>query len=197
MEIVGTCNGRVMLDAEMPQVFDYLSDHEKIIGFNPFCKGVTPMELENVYRWDFEITDPTGRLVHLIFFVEQIETYPHHATHGALHQSIIKWLDYPVDIDGGLPNDCTYIGKAGGQMVLNQKGDGQTVVDVNIRIDVPFIVPPLLKVFPEKIVKKMAELAMTVAMQAVSKKMLENINNDFKYSVLEDRVTANTIGKVH
>jgi hypothetical protein len=191
MKVVGTCNGQVLLEGEMPQVFHYLSDHEKIIGFNPFCKGVTPTELDKVYRWDFEVSDPTGHPIHLIFFVEQV----HHAPNGTHEQSVIKWVEYPVVFEAELPNDWTFIGKANGQLILNPKGDTTTSVDVGIRIEVPFHVPQLLQVFPEMIVKKMAELAMSVSMQAVSTKMLENITKDFKYRILEDRLAANTNGK--
>lgn len=193
MIIIGKARGQVMLASDLDTVFHYFADHKKILGFNPLCKGVSETDLPNVYRWDFEITDPRSHPIQLIFYVkqslqEQAES-PRATpsddliTHGELIRRIF-WSEIPIEIEGEPPNDHTFVGLASGQMSLKKVAERSTFVDVSMRVTVDFQVPILLRVFPEPIIKVMAEVAMSAGMQTVSNKMLENISKDFQFSVV-------------
>lgn len=180
MEVIGKSRGQVVLDGSLDRVYPFFANQEKILSFNPFCKEVSRTELDNVYRWDFEITDPQSHPIHLIFFVEQIERPP-----LAPSESQIFWKDYPVVVEGEMPDDHTFIGKADGAMLLKPLSLHQTFVDVSMKIQVDFAVPTLLKFFPEPIIKVMSEAAMSFGMQHVSRKMLERIRQEFSCTVLD------------
>ncbi|ACF12712.1 conserved hypothetical protein [Chloroherpeton thalassium ATCC 35110] len=200
MKVEGTCSGQVILQSDLENTFQYLSDHEKIIMFNPLCKRVTPTGLDNVYQWDFEVADPKGHPMRLIFFVEQNEqpvlALPEHHRNTPSHElpahvinehkvgNQIIWSEYPVKINGKMPDEHTFIGQAHGSMDLKKVDEHRTRVGVNIKVHIDFQVPALFRIFPEPIFKVMAETAMSVSMQNVSKKMLENISRDFHCSLL-------------
>lgn len=193
MEIVGMCRGELILGSPMSHVFAYLSDHPKILSFNPFCKRVTPTEREHVYRWDFEVADPQGHPIRLIFFVEQAlrETVEpadirigHHVVPQGSRGGKIIWRDFPVVIDGKMPDDHTFMGKASGEMDVKGCGESETLVGVRMRIEIEFDIPRLFKLLPEPVLKKISEAAMTLAMQQVSNQMLRNIRRDFNFTVL-------------
>lgn len=197
MDVIGTCRADVMLGAEMPRVLAYLSDHQKILGFNPFCKRVVATDRPGVYRWDFEVVDPQGHPIKLIFFVRQSEEQTaegrelrvgqYTLPEGASGNKIV-WTNVPVVIDGKLPDDRTYLGKAFGDMTLRKADAAQTYVSVSIRIEIDFTVPFLLRVFPESVLRTMSETAMTFAMQHVSAQMMKRISKDFQYSLLDGAV---------
>ncbi len=195
MKVEGNCNGEVILHSDLQSTFGYLSDHEKILLFNPLCKRVTPTALENVYQWDFEVSDPKGHPMKLIFFVEQTEEHilnlppahqngnhhdlPEHVTSNHKVGNKIIWNEYPVKILDKMPDERTFIGKAKGLMDMKKIHDNKTQVAVNISVHIDFDVPKLFKIFPEPIFKVMAETAVAISMQSVSKKMLDNISRDF------------------
>jgi len=180
MEVIGKSRGQVILDGSLDRVYPFFADQKKILSFNPFCKEVSPTELDHVYRWDFEITDPQSHPIHLIFFVEQIE-HPWPDSSGGQ----IFWKDYPVIVEGEMPDEHTFIGKAQGEMLLKPLSLHQTFVDVSMKIHVDFAVPILLKFFPEPVIKLMSESAMSLGMQHVSRKMLERIRQEFQCTVLD------------
>ncbi len=180
MEVIGKSRGQVILDGSLDRVYPFFADQKKILSFNPFCKEVSPTELDHVYRWDFEITDPQSHPIHLIFFVEQIE----HPWPDSLGGQIF-WKDYPVIVEGEMPDEHTFIGKAQGEMLLKPLSLHQTFVDVSMKIHVDFAVPILLKFFPEPVIKLMSEAAMSLGMQHVSRKMLERIRQEFQCTVLD------------
>lgn len=195
MKVEGNCNGEVILHSDLESTFQYLSDHEKILLFNPLCKCVTPTGLDNVYQWDFEVADPKGHPMKLIFFVEQTEEHilnippnhqngNHHELPADVHKehkigNKILWNEYPVRITDKMPDERTFIGRAKGLMHMKKIHDNKTQVGVNINVRIDFDVPTLFKIFPEPIFRVMAETAVAISMQSVSKKMLENISRDF------------------
>jgi len=185
MEVVGTSHGQVLLHADLQQVFPYFADQKKILSFNPFCKQVVETELGGVTRWDFEITDPHSHPIHIIFFVEQLEerATPSTPTDDIVTDKIF-WQDYPVIVEGDMPDDHTFIGKASGKMELKPTPTGDTVVDVTMRVMVDFDIPVLLRAFPEPVIKVMAETAMSFGMQHVSRKMLDSIKQDFQCALV-------------
>lgn len=193
MVIIGKARGQVMLASDLDTVFHYFADHKKILGFNPLCKGVSETDLPDVYRWDFEITDPRSHPIQLIFYVKQSIQEKAESqsatpsddliTHGELIRRIF-WSEIPIELEGEPPNDHTFVGLASGQMSLKKVDERATFVDVSMRVTVDFQVPILLRVFPEPIIKVMAEVAMSAGMQTVSNKMLENISKDFQFSVV-------------
>lgn len=193
MIITGKAHGQVLLSSDLETVFRYFADHKKILGFNPLCKGVVETDLPDVYRWDFEIADPHAHPIQLIFYVkqsfqEQAESECTKPSDDLISQSEfirrIFWSEIPIELDGEPPNDHTFVGLASGQMSLKKITEQSTFVDVFMRVAVDFQVPILLRVFPEPIIKIMAEVAMSAGMQNVSNKMLENISKDFKFSVV-------------
>ncbi|MCS6989864.1 MAG: DUF1997 domain-containing protein [Chloroherpetonaceae bacterium] len=195
MRIVGRARGQVVLASDVETVFRYFADHKKILSFNPLCKGVSETEFPNVYRWDFEITDPRSHPIHLIFYVEQSFEPP--AQDGAprkptddiiTHHDLIRniyWTEVPIEFEGEPPNDHTFVGLASGQMLIKALARNSTFVDVLMRVTVDFDVPILLRAFPEPVIKTLAEIAMSAGMQNVSNKMLENISKDFEFSVVQ------------
>lgn len=194
MIIVGKAHGQVVLASDLDTVFQYFADHKKILGFNPLCKEVAETEFPDVYRWDFEISDPHAHPIQLIFYVkqslqEQVEPQGEAPTDDIIsHREFMRrilWSEIPIELEGEPPNDHTFVGLASGQMLLKKIAERSTFVDVNMQVTVDFQVPILLRVFPEPIIKAMAEVAMSAGMQAVSNKMLENISKDFNFSVLQ------------
>ncbi|MGQ9806414.1 MAG: DUF1997 domain-containing protein [Chlorobiales bacterium] len=193
MNITGKAHGQVMLSSDLETVFRYFADHKKILGFNPLCKRVVETDIPDVYRWDFEIADPYAHPIQLIFYVKQSFEEPTQSQQTKPTDDIISqsdflrnifWSEIPIELDGEPPNDHTFVGLASGQMSLKKVDEQSTFVDVFMRVTVDFQVPVLLRVFPEPIIKTMAEVAMSAGMQTVSNKMLENISKDFKFSVL-------------
>ncbi|NTW48364.1 MAG: DUF1997 domain-containing protein [Chlorobiales bacterium] len=200
MKVEGTCQGKVVLQSNLDTTFEYLSDHQKILMFNPLCKRVTPTELEKVYQWDFEVSDPKGHPMRLIFFVEQTEeqvvALPDEHKHADVSKipieiiekhrvgNQIKWTEYPVRIVDKMPDERTFLGRAQGLMDLRKLDAVQTEVTVTIKVYIDFDLPKLFKIFPEQVFKVMAETAVAISMQSVSKKMLENISRDFHCSFI-------------
>jgi len=193
MIIVGKAHGQVLLASDLETVFHYFADHKKILGFNPLCKGVEETDLPDVYRWDFEIADPQSHPIQLIFYVKQSFELPEKSpdsnpTDDLLsHEAFIRnifWSGIPIEFEEEPPNDHTFVGLAEGKMSLKKISERSTFVDVTMQVTVDFQVPILLRVFPEPIIKVMAEVAMSAGMQRVSNKMLENISKDFQFSVV-------------
>lgn len=188
MNIVGKARGEVVLASDLETVFRYFADHKKILGFNPLCKQVSETEYENIFRWDFEITDPRSHPINLIFFVEQRSLQAKVADDIISSSEFIRhiqWLPVPIEFeDGASPNNHTFLGFANGAMIIKKDASDKTLVDVTMCVSVDFDVPILLRVFPEPIIKAMAELAMSAGMQQVSNKMLENISKDFQFSIV-------------
>jgi hypothetical protein len=192
MLIIGKAHGQVVLASDLETVFRYFADHKKILGFNPLCKGVEETDLPDVYRWDFEISDPRPHPIQLIFYVRQSyreldPPQPKRTDDLITHEEFIRnifWSGIPIEFEEGPPNDHTFVGLAAGKMSLKKIGEQSTFVDVVMQVTVDFQVPILLRVFPEPIIKVMAEVAMSAGMQRVSNKMLENISKDFQFSVV-------------
>ncbi len=193
MIIVGKAHGQVLLASDLETVFHYFADHKKILGFNPLCKGVEETDLPDVYRWDFEIADPHSHPIQLIFYVKQSFEQPEKSPDSnpsddlISHEEFIRnifWSGIPIEFEEGPPNDHTFVGLAAGKMSLKKIAEQSTFVDVAMQVTVDFQVPILLRVFPEPIIKVMAEVAMSAGMQRVSNKMLENISKDFQFSVV-------------
>lgn len=193
MIITGKAHGQVMLSSDLETVFRYFADHKKILGFNPLCKRVVETDIPDVYRWDFEIADPHAHPIQLIFYVKQSFEEPSQSQQTKPTDDIISqsdflrnifWSEIPIELDGEPPNDHTFVGLASGQMSFKKLADQSTFVDVVMRVTVDFQVPILLRVFPEPVIKIMAEVAMSAGMQTVSNKMLENISKDFKFSLV-------------
>jgi len=196
MEVIGVSRGQVLLEAGFEEVFTYFSDQKKILSYNPLCKSVESTEYEDIYRWNFEVTDPQSHPIRLIFFVEQEEIMSRSAKSVEVNSESdnnptddiisgdIFWKNVPVELEGAMPDDRTFIGKAFGEMHLKKSEEEKTMVDVQMKVQINFAVPFLLKIFPEPILKIMSESAMSFAMQNVSNKMLENISKDFRYSVV-------------
>ncbi|MDW8466972.1 MAG: hypothetical protein RML35_12635 [Chloroherpetonaceae bacterium] len=183
MEVIGRSRGQVILNASLEHVFPFFANQKKILSFNPFCREVSPTEIDNVYRWDFEIMDPQSHPIHLIFFVEQIEQFVPNLSPETHSQ--IFWREYPVVVEGEMPNDHTFIGRANGEMLLKPLSATETFVNVSMQIHVDFNVPVLLRFFPEPIIKVMSEAAMSFGMQHVSRKMLERIRQEFACTILD------------
>ena len=68
MDAKGASKGKWLFHEEFDRTAEYLSDHKKILGFNPFCYSVEDTNIENVYRWHFRVTDPQNNPLEIIFF---------------------------------------------------------------------------------------------------------------------------------
>jgi hypothetical protein len=201
MKIIGRSHGEVMLNGNHAAVFQYFSDHKKILSYNPLCKNVSNTAVDNVYQWDFEITDPRAHPIRLVFFVEQVceknPVTPPQTASATLTDDIassgysqILWSSVPVEVQGEMPDDHTFIGEAQGKMDLKTADSNHTVVDVVMQVSVDFHVPILLRVFPEAIIRTMAESAMSFGMRRVSDQMLAEIQKDFACAVLSQTASG-------
>lgn len=194
MNIIGTCQREMVLNAHTAAAFDYLTNHKKVLEFNPICKSVRTTGLENVYRWDFEIDEPSGNLMKLMFFVEQTEWENHpkiaeENTHAVLNTPVLQdknrqvyricWNDHLVSSNNWVRDERTFLGHAAGEMNLLSVKESQTLVCVTMKIETDFQLPLLLRWFPESALDIILGKVMTLGMENILKVTLDNISRDF------------------
>ena len=195
MDAKGVSKGKWLFHEEFDRTAEYLSDHKKILGFNPFCYSVEDTNIENVYRWHFRVTDPQNNPLEIIFFVEQIDellvelpedmecTDPDELTDEMIRLYTvgkrIHWKHYPVTSRIADPDKYLFEGKAFGKLEMHRV-ENKTRVHFDLKIDVRFVLYPAFRIVPNKILRSMTNSAMSLIMQTATKMMFNGISKDFK-----------------
>jgi hypothetical protein len=196
MEATGKSRGDWILHGEFHQTVAYLSDHKKMMGFNPFCHSVELTDTENVYKWLFRVTDPQNNPFDVIFYVEQSEEplleLPENIAQSEsaeLSEEIInrytvgktiRWKHHPVADQIDDPAKYLFEGKAFANMNMRPAEGGKTRVQLDLKVDVRFILYPAFRIVPEPILRAMTNAAISIIMQASTNSMFHSINKDFK-----------------
>ena len=71
MDATGKSKGQWVFHGTFDRTVDFLSDHSRILTFNPFCHKVEPLDREESYRWHFRVTDPQNNPFDVIFNIQQ------------------------------------------------------------------------------------------------------------------------------
>ncbi|MEI6639308.1 MAG: DUF1997 domain-containing protein [Chlorobium sp.] len=196
MEATGKSRGDWILHGEFNQTVAYLSDHKRMLGFNPFCHSVELTETENVYKWLFRVTDPQNNPFDVIFYVEQTEEplleLPEHIEHtetAELSEELINrytvgktihWQHHPVAGQIDDPAKYLFEGKAFAKMHMRPMEAKKTRVQLDLRVDVHFTLYPAFRIVPEPILHAMTNAAISIIMQASTNTMFHSISRDFK-----------------
>jgi hypothetical protein len=195
MEATGRSRGDWIFHGEFHQTVAYLSDQKKILGFNPFCYKVEQTEIDNVYKWQFRVTDPQNNPFDVIFFVEQLEELlvelpegmacndPNELSEETIKQysvgKKIRWQHRPTPGIIEDPAAYRFEGKAFAEMDMRPVGAKETRVLFDLKIDVRFILYPAFRIVPEKILHAMTNAGMSLIMQTSTNKMFHSITKDF------------------
>ncbi len=196
MEATGRSRGDWILHGEFHQTVAYLSDHKKMLGFNPFCHSVELTDTENVYKWLFRVTDPQSNPFDVIFYVKQMEEplleLPddiERTETSLLSEEIInrytvgktiRWQHHPVAGQIDDPAKYLFEGKAFANMHMRPVESTKTRVQLDLKVDVRFILYPAFRIVPEPILHAMTNAAISIIMQASTNSMFHSISKDFK-----------------
>ena len=202
MEATGKSKGDWILHGEFQQTVAYLSDHKKMLGFNPFCHSVELTDIENVYKWLFRVTDPQNNPFDVIFYVEQSEEplleLPAHIEHteaAELSEEIInlytvgktiRWKHHPVADQIDDPARYIFEGKAFANMKMRPVEREKTRVQLDLKVDVRFVLYPAFRIVPQPILHAMTNAAISIIMQASTNSMFHSITKDFN-KIIETR----------
>ncbi len=195
MHATGVSKGEWIFFAEFNRTAAYLSDLKKILGFNPFCHSIELTDTENVYKWNFRVTDPQNNPFDIIFFVEQSEELqvelpdhiecadPDDLTDEMLKRYTIckkvRWKHHPVGRKISDPKKYLFEGKVSGEMDLYREGENKTKVHFDLKVDVRFLLYPAFRIVPKKIVRTMVNGGMTFIMQTATNSMFHSMSKDF------------------
>lgn len=194
MNITGACQSEIVLNAHAAAAFDYLTNNKKLLEFNPFCKSVRTTGLENVYRWDFEIKEPQGSMIRLMFFVEQTgweDCLPEdrekpvaysrrkNAEDKSCQMYRIRWNDHLTSANSWVRDERTFLGHAAGAMDLLPVKGSQTLVCMTLKVQTDFDLPLLLRWIPESALQTLLNKAMTLGMEHSLKTTLDSVSRDF------------------
>ena len=195
MDATGKSRGQWVFHGDFDRTVKYLTDQQKILGFNPFCHSVEPLGHDNTYRWLFRVTDPQNNPFDVIFNVRQEDELlleiPQDATGISVEELTdemiseytvgrkISWHHHPVDETIENPEKYLFEGKATANMLLLPLEGAKTRVDFDLKIDVRFVLYPAFRIIPEQIIRAMTNAGMSLIMQTATNKMFQRISNDF------------------
>ncbi|NTV92031.1 MAG: DUF1997 domain-containing protein [Chlorobiaceae bacterium] len=197
MEATGKSRGEWIFHDDFDRTVGYLSDHAKILGFNPFCYKVERVDLENVFKWHFRVTDPQNNPFDVIFYVEQfdeilVELPPDFQCDNPdeLSEEMIRaftvgkkisWRHHPLTNPVDDPKNYLFEGKAFAEMYVHPVMAGRTRVHFDLKIDVKFVLYPAFRIIPEQIIRAMTNAGMSMIMQTATNKMFQSISKDFGF----------------
>lgn len=195
MDATGKSKGQWVFHGNFDRTVNYLSDHSRILGFNPFCHKVEPLDREEAYRWHFRVTDPQNNPFDVIFNIQQetellLELPEAMATIDpeAITDEMISdytvgrkitWRYLPANETIAMPDKYLFEGKVKADMLISPLQSEKTRVDFDLQIDVHFTLYPAFRVIPEKIISTMTNAGMSLIMQTATNKMFQSISNDF------------------
>jgi hypothetical protein len=195
MEATGKSRGEWIFHGEFDKTVDYLSDHAKILGFNPFCYNVEETSQENIYKWHFRVTDPQNNPFDVIFHVLQttellvqlpdhiVCTDPEELTEEMIRVYTvgrkIAWRHHPFEQQVDDPEKYVFEGKAFADLVIHPYQPTRTRVNFDLKIDVKFVLYPAFRIIPEQVIRTMTNAGMSFIIQTATNKMFQCISKDF------------------
>lgn len=195
MDARGKSSGQWIFHDRFDRTVDYLSDHPKILGFNPFCYQVMELDRNNTFKWHFRVTDPQNNPFDVIFHVEQIEELllslpeqyasitPDKITEEMIRDYTvgkkIEWRHYPREGTIEDPENYVFEGKANADMTIHPMQEGTTRVDFDLTVDVRFVLYPAFRIIPEQIIRTMTNAGMSFLMQSATNRMFQGMSKDF------------------
>lgn len=195
MDATGKSKGQWVFHGTFNRTVDYLSDHARILEFNPFCHKVEPLDRDEAYRWHFRVTDPQNNPFDVIFNIQQetelllelpeeaASINPDELTDEMISQYTvgrkISWRHLPASETVAMPEKYLFEGKATADMLILPLQGERTKVDFDLRIDVQFILYPAFRIIPEQIIRTMTNAGMSLVMQTATNKMFQSISKDF------------------
>ena len=195
IEATGKSKGEWIFHGEFHETIDYLSNHKKILEFNPFCHCVEKTETDNIYKWHFRVTDPQNNPFDVIFVIEETQELlvtlpdeyenrdPDDIPEEVLHNNTIgrkiTWKHHSADETINDPQKYVFEGKAFAEMLVHPHRSAQTKVDFDLKIDVRFTLYPAFRIIPEGIIRNMTNAGMSFIMQSATDKMFRSISKDF------------------
>lgn len=195
MQATGKSKGEWIFHGEFHETIDYLSDHARLLGFNPFCHNVEKTGKDNTYKWHFRVTDPQNNPFDVIFYIEETqellvtlpdeyegidpETLPDEIINRHTIERKITWSHYPHEETVDDPRNYIFEGRAFAEMIVKPHEQSRTLVDFDLQIDVKFTLYPAFRIIPESIIKSMTNAGMSFIMQSATDKMFKSISRDF------------------
>ena len=196
IKATGKSKGEWIFHGEFHETVDYLSDHKRILGFNPFCHRVEKTDIDkNIYKWHFRVTDPQNNPFDVIFFIEENQELmvalpdeyddmdpddiPEEIIRDSTVGRKITWKHHPGEKTIDDPENYVFEGKAFAEMHLHPHKKAQTRVDFDLKINVRFTLYPAFRIIPEKVIKSMTNAGMSFIMQTATDKMFRSISKDF------------------
>ncbi|MCG8341601.1 MAG: DUF1997 domain-containing protein [Chlorobiales bacterium] len=195
IKATGKSKGEWIFHGEFQETVDYLSDHKRILEFNPFCRQVEKTGIDNIYKWHFRVTDPQNNPFDVIFFIEENQELmvalpdeyddmdpddiPEHIIRDSTVGRKITWKHRPSEKTIDDPKNYVFEGKAFAEMHVHPHKKAQTWVDFDLKINVKFTLYPAFRIIPEKVIRKMTNAGMSFIMQTATNKMFQSISKDF------------------
>ncbi len=195
IKITGKSKGEWIFYKGFHETVDYLSNHKKILRFNPFCRNVEQLGEGDVYKWHFRVTDPQNNPFDIFFFIEESqelmvslpEAYedmepddiPEEIIHDSTVGRRIIWKHHPTAKKIDDPSRYVFEGKVFAEMHVEPYRKTQTRVHFDLKVNVWFTLYPAFRIIPEKVLRKMTNAGMSFIMQTSTDKMFRSISRDF------------------
>lgn len=196
MKAHGHTKGEYLFHADLEQTSTYLADQKKVMAFNPFCEHVEATDIENIYKWHFQVTDPRDNPFQVIFYVQQHDEllvslpddYPYESEISLPDEIVqkyttgkkIRWEPYKMTYNVNDPDNYIFEGKVNAEMTLFEHHENQTTVNFLMDVDITFELYPIFRIFPEKIITTMTNAGMSMIMQISANQMFQSILSDFR-----------------
>lgn len=196
IKVTGKSKGEWIFHKGFRETVNYLSDHKRILAFNPFCRKVEVFDNDNnIYKWHFRVTDPQNNPFDIFFFIEETqelmvalpEEYedmdPDDIPEEVLHDSTVGrkiiWRHHPSGKKIDDPKKYAFEGKVFAEMHVQPHKKAQTRVDFNLKVNVWFTLYPAFRIIPEQVIRKMTNAGMSFIMQTSTNRMFRSISKDF------------------
>jgi hypothetical protein len=195
MNATGKSNGQWVFYGDFDKTVSYLSDHKKILRYNPFCHKVEPLDRDEAYRWHFRVTDPQNNPFEVIFNIQQENEIlidlpeeaasldPEEMSDEMIRQFTvgrkITWRHLPANHTIAMPEKYLFEGKVSADLLIVPMQKERTRVDFDLRVNVSFLFYPAFRIVPEKVVRTMVSTGMSLIMQTATNHMFQKISKDF------------------
>jgi len=191
----GKSKGQWMFYRNFDDTVDYLSDHPRILSYNPFCHKVEPLDRDEAYRWYFRVTDPQNNPFDVIFNIQQESEIlvdlpdevasmdPEEMSDEMIRRFTvgrkITWRHLPASQTLAMPEKYLFEGKVAADMLIVPMPKERTRVDFDLKVNVSFLLYPAFRIVPEKVVRTMVSTGMSLIMQTATNHMFQKISKDF------------------
>ncbi|NTU52839.1 MAG: hypothetical protein HGA97_03885 [Chlorobiaceae bacterium] len=195
MNATGKSKGQWIFHGSFDRTVDYLSNHSRILRYNPFCHKIEPLDHDDAWRWHFRVTDPQQNPFDVIFNIRQEAEIlidipdemssipPEEMTDEMIRQYTvgrkIHWRHMPASQTIAMPEKYLFEGKVNADLLILPVKKERTKVDFDLRVDVSFLLYPAFRIVPEKVVRTMVSTGMSLIMQTATNSMFQKISKDF------------------